>query len=102
MGRLEDLMEQKKAIEKEIKELKEQAIFNGRARYDVEHYPTSKEDDYLIMVKTNAKRDNGYSKKPIWRSIVRTPRKEDVLPQLSQVIEDLTGLRDRLKELIGE
>lgn len=100
-ARLQELMEQKKAIECEIKMLKNQATIYGYAKLDKEHFATDKADEWYVAVwmeyydewTRQHKKENGR-----WRSIIRNPDKNLVISKIDDVIADLKGLKEKLTD----
>ena len=102
MTRLEELQQMKKEIEAEISRLKNELIICGNVKFDKEHYPTSRPDDYIISVKVET-RDifREEQRKTIFRAVLRDPDRQKVIDGLDPLITDLCELRKKLKE-IGE
>ena len=100
-ARLQELMEQKKAIECEIKMLKNQATIYGYAKLDKEHFATDKEDEWYVAIWSEYY-DDWYKKhkkeQGRWRSIIRNPDKNLVISKIDDVIADLKGLKEKLTD----
>ena len=100
-ARLQELMEQKKALEREIRILKKQTTQCGCVKLDKDHFATGKADEWYIAV-WNEYYDDFYKKHKgengRWRSIIRNPDKKIVIAKIDDVIADLQGLKEQLKE----
>ena len=100
-ARLQELMEQKKAIECEIKMLKKQATIYGYAKLDKEHFATDKEDEWYVAIWSEY-HDDWYKKdkkeQGRWRSVIRHPDKDYVIKKIPYIIESLQELLKKLKE----
>lgn len=94
---LQDLLAQKKEIEAKIRELRNNAVICGRAKLDIEHFPTEvRHDEWIICVRSSI----GYNldAREVWRTIIRDSDKQRCINQLDIVIGDLGDLRKRLME----
>lgn len=87
---LEELLKQRKEIDKKIQELKSGNISNGCVKLVKEHYPTSRPDDWCVMISAIG------SPRPTNRTIIRTTDKSEIIPMLDAAINDLTGLREKI------
>ena len=94
MNELEELIRQKKELEKRIKELKNQACIVGRVKIDVEHYPTRKPDRHYLAVFYRPL-DNGREK---WQTIFSANNKQSVVDAIPSIVNDLQELYNRNKE----
>ncbi len=94
---IERLKEQKRAIERKIREL-EHADKNaqvGRARFSYQHYPGCAPDYYYISVRCNKVMIE--PSKIMWRSIIQSETREGAIAQIPEVIADLQALYEELK-----
>ena len=92
MNELEELIRQKKELEKRIKELKNQASVVGKTKIDVAHY-TSVDRHYLAVFYEPL--NHGRKK---WSTIFSSNNKQSVIDAIPSIIEDLQELYNRNKE----
>lgn len=90
MKTLEELLAEKKKIEQEIRQLKDQSKICGKAKLDVEHYPTNREDRHYCAIKY--KTIEGYER---WVSVISGYTKVEVVGKIPEIIRDLQGLIER-------
>lgn len=95
MKELQRLMKQKKEIEERIRMLKNIMTVFGCVKLDIDHYPTTRPDEYYIAVKVSDVMPGDQTR---YRSIIRGHSKEECIEKIPQVIKDLQGLYDKLKE----
>ena len=93
MNELMELIEQKKEIERRIKELKDNAQIVGQAKIDVQHYPTGKPDRHFLAVYYKPL-DSGRQK---WQTIYSANDRKAVINVIPQIIGNLQELYDRNK-----
>lgn len=74
MKELQRLMKQKKEIEERIRMLKNIMTVYGCAKLDIEHYPTTRPDEYYIAVKVPGVMPEDQTR---YRSIIRGHSKEN-------------------------
>lgn len=100
MTRLEELKEQKRKIEQEIKELTYgKTVRCGNAKMDRIAYPGSYHlPDWRVMVWTYQKDYEGKERKQPWRSICVSTDRQDAINHIQPIIDDLTALLAKLKE----
>lgn len=96
MSELDELLRQKREIERKIKELKNCASIIGQVKIDVEHYPTQKPDRHFLAVYYKPL-DNGRQK---WQTIFSANDRVSVINKIPEIIENLQELYDRNK--VGE
>lgn len=96
---LQELMKQKREIEKRIKVLKNASTIYGSAKLDIYHYPTSRPDEWFIAIKVPGVCEGDQSR---YRSIILGHSKEEVLEKIPEIINDLQGLYDTVKETKDE
>lgn len=100
-SKLQELLEQKKALEREIQILKKNSTLCGCAKLDKDHFNTNKADEWYVAVwmeyydewTRQHKKENGR-----WRSIIRNPDKNLVISKIDDVIADLKGLKEKLTD----
>lgn len=92
--RIKELTKQKKQIEAEIRELQSETIICGVARIDYEHYPTSRPDEYRLMIMANVvdPKDNR------WRTVARDTDKEELVRKILPIINSLEGLKEKIEK----
>ena len=88
---LDDLIQQKREIERKIKELRNCASIVGQAKIDVEHYPTTKPDRHFLAVYYKPL-DSERSK---WQTIFSANDRESVINKIPEIIENLQELYNR-------
>ena len=93
---LTDLIQQKRDIERRIREIKNQKMTNGVARIGMEHYAPDLPDRWYMGISTIfASPDRpGYRGAPKYRSVIVGSCKKDVIKKIPDVIKDLQGLYD--------
>lgn len=88
---LDDLIQQKREIERKIKELRNCAPIVGQAKIDVEHYPTTKPDRHFLAIYYKPL-DSGRSK---WQTIFSANDRDSVINKIPEIIENLQELYNR-------
>ena len=96
MSELQDLIKQKREIEERIKQLKNASVVCGCVKIDIDHYPTSRPDEYYIAVKVPGVMPDDQTR---YRSIIRGHSKEECIEKIPQIINDLQGLYKQLTEV---
>lgn len=94
MSELDELIKQKKEIEKKIKDLKSQASAYGAASCAFERYPTDLPDRWYVALDI-AYVGTGYKRKSSRRSIINGASKQEVIAKIPDVIRDLQGLYEQ-------
>ena len=94
------LKEQKKEIEKRIRELEnDKWIHCGCASIRLEHYPTNLPDRWYLAIRLdNSKYQYQKSGRSSWRTVVSASSKSDVIESIPSIIHDLSELYERAKE----
>lgn len=98
MTELEELMEQKKAIEQKIRLLRDGTpIVTGCAKLDKEVYPTSKPDRYYVAVSVANCKDetNASCRSKRWKSISNGQSREDAISGIPEIVNGLIELYER-------
>lgn len=95
MSELQDLINQKREIEKRIKQLKNASVFYGCTKIDIDHYHTSRPDEWYIAVKVSGVYEDEQSR---YRSIIRGHTRQECIDKIPTIIKDLQVLYDKLKE----
>lgn len=90
MTRIEELREQKRLIEKEIKELTNADIVCNRAKLKFQHYSTERSDEWIVCMKANASKCR-------WFPVFYANSKSEAIAEIPKLIDDLNGLYDELK-----
>ena len=99
MSEFQDLMKQKREIEERIKVIKKATMINGSAKLDIEHYPTTRPDEWYIAIKVPGVCENDQTR---YRSIIRGHSKEECIEKIPEIIKDLKGLYEMVKENVNE
>jgi hypothetical protein len=104
MTRLEELKEQKRKIEQEIKELTfGKTVRHKDAKLDRINYPGSYHlPDWRVMVWTYSQDYEGKDRKSPWRSICVSTDRQDAIDHIQPIIDSLTGLLEDLKSQKGD
>lgn len=92
---LEELKQKRNEIDKQIKELQNNARYCGVAKLDKEHYPTARPDEWMISIKRIVT-DDVPDRQIRWISIARSTQKEALIPLIRTIVEDLKGLYTEL------
>ena len=95
MDELQELMKQKREIEERIMQIKHPNVIYGCAKIDIDHYPTLRPDEWYVSVKVPGVMPEDQTR---YRSIIRGHSKEECIEKSPQIINDLQGLYDKLKE----
>lgn len=96
--RLDELIKQKKEIERQINDLKNQRLETNMCKIAFTHYPSSRPDDYYLAIKGYTDYLDKYSMKTIYR----TKDKENILKYITQLLNDLKDLQELLKIEVEE
>lgn len=94
MNELEELLKQRREITERIRQLKEQAVICGRAKLDIERFPTSRPDEWYVAIKQLQ-----FSGREVWRSVIRNTDKQAVIDQIDDIINDLQALKQKVGKL---
>lgn len=96
MTRLEELMEQKRLIEKEIRNLRDNAVYSKsyKAKLEYQHY-SARADEWVLCIKTSiaSYRNRG---KERWLSIISKEEKQEVIEEIPMLINELQELYKKL------
>lgn len=92
MTRLEELRQQKREIEAEIKKLSQKEIRVGRCKFHCQHYSTVRKDEWIV---TYESRSHNKQEERNKRLIANTNR-DEAIKQISDVITDLQKLQETL------
>lgn len=93
MSELEELLKQKKELDRQIKELMNSQRQVGIARYEHRRYSSGREE-HVISVQEEYTRQCKPSIR--YKSIAIGKTKEDAIAKLGQIVPDLEGLLDVL------
>jgi len=93
MTRLEELRQQKKQIEAEIKQLTNQTTTVGRCKFHMEHYGTCRPDEYVISYKS---RSQSYPTEERNKRLIVHSEKQVIVKQLDEMISDLKALKKEI------
>ena len=97
---LEELKRQKRLIEEKIKQIEKQAYVCGRAKIGIEHYPTQKPDRHYLAINTKNYDERYVNWK--YKSILNAYSFEDIVKEMPEIIKDLQGLYEQVKEIKNE
>ena len=95
MSELDRLIKQRKEIDKKIKELKNNSVLCGRAKLDVEHYPTQLPDRHYVAIMTDESYLGGNRNR--WRTVANGKTRDDAINQIPTIINDLQSLYNQVK-----
>lgn len=93
MNELDLLIQQKKDIEKRIKELRNSASVIGSAKIDVEHYATGKPDRHYLAIFYKPLGDG----RPKWQTIFSSNDRKEVVDEIPNIVKCLQGLYEANK-----
>ena len=96
---LQELMKQKREIEEKIRTIKMCMTIYGSAKLDIDHFPTSRLDEWYIAVKVPGVYEDEQSR---YRSIIRGHTRQECIDKIPQVIKDLQGLYIKITEDIKD
>lgn len=99
MTRLEALKQQKKEIEAEIKKLTQKTIEVGRCKFHLEHYSTTRQDEWIVTYKSRSYSFRGDEKN---KRLIAHPDKKVAIEQITEVINDLQALQTKLLDDLKE
>ena len=71
----------------------------GCVKLDIDHYPTTRPDEYYIAVKVPGVMPDDQTR---YRSIIRGHSKEECIEKIPQIINDLQGLYKQVTEDIKD
>ena len=94
MNELDELIRQKREIERKIKALKNNALVVGDAKIDIERYPTEKPDKHFLAVRYKAD-DEGRER---WQKIYSAVDRESVVNRIPEIVDCLQELYSKEKE----
>ena len=97
---LDNLIQQKRAINSRIKMLKSNAVVFGSTKVDTQVYPTNLPDRHYLAVRVNQYNPKGFEgfNRPRYVTIFSHQDKEEVINIIPQIINDLQGLYRKLQE----
>lgn len=93
MSTLEELLEQKKQIEQQIRIMRNKELIYGGAKLGTHHYPRG--DEWYIAIKSVVGRNLGDSR---WRAIITCKTREEAIKNIDEVLRDLNGLKEILSK----
>ena len=96
---LDDLIRQKRDINRQIKLLKSNAVISGSAKVDTQVYPTNLPDRQYLAIKVNKYNPKGFEgfNCPRYVTVFSSTDREEVIDTIPRIIRDLQGLYDKLK-----
>lgn len=94
MTELEELKKQKKEIEAKIRALENREVSFGRTKIAKVRYYGGREPEWIVSVKRKAV---DFEDKERFFPIIVAHDKQKVIDEIDVVIENLKGLRDKLK-----
>jgi hypothetical protein len=98
MNELDNLIQQKKELERKIKALKNQSDTVGQVKIDVERYPTDKPDRFFLAVFYKPIPYRGYEPRNKWQTIFSANDRRSVINAIPAIVENLKELYNRNKE----
>ena len=90
MSELDELIAQRKEIDRKIRELKKTDIFFGNTKWSLQRFPRG--DEWTVFIKKRTF-DPHYDR---WCSVIQMQDKEEAQHQLDLLIEDLKGLKTEI------
>ena len=95
MTELEQLIEQRRELDRRIREIREQNITCGSVKLYRRHYTGCHPDDWCLAVKTDI---HSEFRPVVWRTISADTDREKVVRQLPGIIRDMNELQRRLRQ----
>ena len=92
---LENLKNQKRELERRIKELENNTVIYGCAKLDMEHYPTQLPDRHYIAIMVDESYLGGNRNR--WRTVANGKTRDDAINQIPTIINDLQSLYNQVK-----
>ena len=102
MTELERLMAEQKRIQDRIKELKKVSLVSGRARLGLDHYATTKKDEWYISIERILDVPPCVGRDMKRYSIIRATDKDEAISHIDEIIHDLQGLKEKYLAQKGE
>lgn len=94
MKTLDELLVERRKIDEQIRILKNRAVIYGRAKLDIEHYATSRPDEWYIAIDRIIDRDDPTAGSDMRRySIIRSQDRSKCIKYIDEIITDLQGLK---------
>lgn len=98
MSEIEELKQQRKELDRKIRELETQQISSGEARLAFRHYSGSRPDDWLVQYHVKYI-GGGYRITNKWLTLVYLPDKKSAKSAIMSVINDLQNLLKAVEEV---
>ena len=92
MTRLEELKQQKRDIEAEIRKLSQKEVRVGRCKFHCQHYATIRGDEWVVTYESRSTNKNEERNK----RLIANSNRDEAIQQISEVIEDLQRLQATL------
>lgn len=97
MTELEDLIQQKKDIEKKIRELRKKELTCGRVKYEMLNLPRGTE--HTISIKTDSAFGDHYKR---YYKVIYFSNKEVMLDSLHNLIDELKGMEEQFRKEVDK
>lgn len=91
MSELDDLLAQKRRIDKRIRELKDLTLRNGRTRLTLQKYPRG--DEWTVTIEKVSEYANEIRK----CTVIQLTDRNEVINELRGLVDDLSGLADKME-----
>lgn len=89
---LEELKAQRKALDDQIKALRNNARIAGRTKLDMEHFATTRPDEWGVYIR----RDTGDTDlREQWKCVIKDTDKEKVIGKIPELVKDLQELLNK-------
>ena len=98
MTELESLIAARRKIDERIRQLKLRSVVYGRAKLDIEHYATSKRDEWYVAIDRILDVEACAGRDMKRYSIIRSCDREKCIEYIDEIIADLQGLKEAAKE----
>lgn len=89
------LKEQRKNIDRRIKELTTFEIVSDRCKFYKKHYSGVRNDEWLVTYRS---RIFAFPNEDKNRTLIASPNREDAINEIDNVIEDLRALKKTIEE----
>lgn len=91
MNEIEELLAQRKEIDRKLRELRSTTEECGRIKLELRKFPRGEE--WTVFVKKSAQ----YPNESRYMSVIQLEDKSEVLLELNNLIDDLIGLREKVR-----
>lgn len=101
MKTLEELLAERRKIDEQIHALKYRTAIHGRAKLGLDHYSTSRPDEWYISIQRILDIEPPYKADMKRYSIIRSTDREKCIGYIDEIIKDLQGLKQAIADEEG-